>query len=347
MIKVHLIAAIALVIATAANAIDSTDLKREATWSQPTAPQVRLQLDAWLDGSDTVSENARAEIRKTWDSFEAQSPDEVFRAVLASIAIAEPRANEIIDFCRNATSTVELPPFEWLRSGDVDPFIANNLRLHYGQWLGLRSLYNEVLEQLDGMQPEDVVDPASLLFFQAVAHHRLLDKENGLPLIARLMENSDAIPRRYSTMARLMEADIKPLKEDSLDEISRLMENIKTRLKHGRAGKRVRKDEDDVIAKLDKKIEDLEKQAQKQKQQSQSQQQSQGQQQGSQPMQDSQIADISGPGNSKPKDLGDETDWGDLPPKEREAALQELGKDLPSHYRDVIEEYFQKLAKEE
>ena len=347
MIKIHLIAAIALVIPPAANAIDSTDLKREATWSQPTAPQVRLQLDAWLDGSDTVSENARAEIRKKWDSFEPQSTDEVFRGVLASIAIAEPRANEIIDFCRNATSTVELPPFEWLRSGDVDPFVANNLRLHYGQWLGLRSLYNEVLEQLDGMQPEDVVDPASLLFFQAVAHHRLLDKENGLPLIARLMENSDAIPRRYATMARLMEADIKPLKEDSLDEISRLMENIKTRLKHGRAGKRVRKEEEDVIAKLDKKIEDLEKQAQKQKQQSQSQQQSQGQQQGSQPMQDSQIADISGPGNSKPKDLGDETDWGDLPPKEREAALQELGKDLPSHYRDVIEEYFQKLAKEE
>ena len=106
MIKAHLIAAIALVVATAASAIDSTDLKREATWTQPTAPQVRLRLDAWLDGSDMVSENARADIRKKWDSFDPQSNDEVFGAVLASIAIAEPRANGIIDFCRNATSTV-------------------------------------------------------------------------------------------------------------------------------------------------------------------------------------------------------------------------------------------------
>ncbi len=40
------------------------------------------------------------------------------------------------------------------------------------------------------------------------------------------------------------------------------------------------------------------------------------------------------------------TDWGNLPPKEREEALQQLGKDLPSHYRDVIEEYFRKLARD-
>ncbi len=53
-----------------------------------------------------------------------------------------------------------------------------------------------------------------------------------------------------------------------------------------------------------------------------------------------------GPGDVAPKQLGTETDWGNLPPKQREEALQQLSKDLPSHYRDVIEEYFRKLARD-
>ena len=63
-------------------------------------------------------------------------------------------------------------------------------------------------------------------------------------------------------------------------------------------------------------------------------------------MEQSVPADAKGPGNVDPKKLGAQTDWGNLPAKEREEALQQLGKDLPSHYREVIEEYFHKLAKD-
>ena len=98
-----------------------------------------------------------------------------------------------------------------------------------------------------------------------------------------------------------------------------------------------------MIAKLDKMIENLEKQAQ---QSSASSSGGQGSNQPSSPMEDSVPGGQTGPGNVDPKNLGSRTDWGNLPPKEREEALQQLGKDLPSHYRDVIEEYFQKLAKD-
>jgi hypothetical protein len=47
------------------------------------------------------------------------------------------------------------------------------------------------------------------------------------------------------------------------------------------------------------------------------------------------------------KKIGSKSGWGDLPPKEREEALQQISKDLPAHFRDVIEEYFRKLAREE
>jgi hypothetical protein len=33
--------------------------------------------------------------------------------------------------------------------------------------------------------------------------------------------------------------------------------------------------------------------------------------------------------------------------KDREKAMQEIGREFPSHYREVIEEYFRRLAAEE
>jgi hypothetical protein len=71
------------------------------------------------------------------------------------------------------------------------------------------------------------------------------------------------------TLARLMEADIKPLKVDSLDEIARLMEDVRRRLALARAGKAVRDEEDQIVAKLEKMIEELEKQRQEQQRQKQ------------------------------------------------------------------------------
>ena len=46
------------------------------------------------------------------------------------------------------------------------------------------------------------------------------------------------------------------------------------------------------------------------------------------------------------KNIGSGSGWGDLPPKEREEAMQQIGRDFPSHYRDVIEQYFRRLAAE-
>jgi hypothetical protein len=39
--------------------------------------------------------------------------------------------------------------------------------------------------------------------------------------------------------------------------------------------------------------------------------------------------------------------WGQLPPKDQVKALQELTRDMPPKHRDVILEYFRKLAASE
>jgi hypothetical protein len=112
----------------------------------------------------------------------------------------------------------------------------------------------------------------------------------------KLLEREEELPRRYVTLAHLMEADIKPLKVDSLDEIARLMEDVRRRLALARAGKTVRDEEDTIVAKREKMIEELEKQQQQQQQQSG---QAGGQQPNS-PMQDSQAAQMRGAGEVYP-----------------------------------------------
>jgi hypothetical protein len=62
-------------------------------------------------------------------------------------------------------------------------------------------------------------------------------------------------------------------------------------------------------------------------------------------MRDSNIATNSGPGQidaKKIKDLAEQ--WGRLPPREREANMRELTRDMPQRYREVIQEYFRKLS---
>jgi hypothetical protein len=235
-----------------------------------------------------------------------------------------------------------LPQFAWLQDPAAPPLVRNNLRLYYARWLAQHTLYDESLAQIRDLKPTDVLDPAALLFYQAVGFHRLLDKEAFLAAAGKLLENKASLPRRYQVVGQLMEADLKPLKTDSLDEVSRLMDDIERRLGLGRAGKKVRQQEDDVVAKLDKMIEELEKQLQQQQQQAGSS----GGKQPSNPMQDSMPGGGNGPGEVDPKRTGAKSGWGNLPPKERQEALQQIGKGLPAHYREVIEEYFRRLAKE-
>ncbi len=318
------------------------DLQVRASWNPPTAAEVKERVEVWL-ADETVKPDVRAQLDLLWtEESLPQKPEQLLDHVAATMALVRPETRPLVDLTHQAQVPAPLPKFDFLVDEGLSPFVRNNLRLFYGRWLAQHDLIDESLEQLTGLKPEDVVDPASLLFYQSVGHHKLLNKEACLPAINKLLENEKTIPQRYAALARLMAADIKPLEVDSLDEIARLMGDIRRRLNFGRAGAKVRKQEDDVIAKLDKMIEDLEKQ----QQQMQSSSSSGGNTQSSQPAQDSAPLGGTGEGNVDPRNMAGRTDWGNLPFKEREKALQQISKELPDHYREAIEAYFQKLARE-
>jgi hypothetical protein len=316
------------------------DLAQRASWSTPTAEQVKARIDAWLAGQE-LDELTRAKLDALWPATGAvEGGDGLLEQTATTIALIHEPSRPLVELCQQPRNSVPLPAFEFLADEKTPEFVRNNMRLLYGRWLAQNDLYDEAIEQLQGLDADQVVAPDSLLFYLSAGYHRLLDKEKCLPTLSRLLEREDQIPVRFRTVAQLMAADLAPLKTDTLDEVARLMDDIRRRLDLGRAGARVRKQEDDVIAKLDKMIEELEKQ-----------QKGGGGGGGgslnpSSPAPDSAPLGGKGPGNVDQKNIGSGADWGNLPPKQRQEALQQISRDLPAHYREVIEEYFRKLARD-
>ena len=333
---------LSLVLILTTSALAADDLEKRASWQIPDAEQIRSRLDEHLE-KQNVNEAVKLQINILWDTpLISGDQSLLLDQLINSLILTNTDIAKLINRLESTPATEAQTTPELFNQEEIPPFFINNIRLYYARWLAQSELQDECLQVLEGIKPQDVVDPATLLFYQATGYHRILAKEKCLRAISLLQENNDAIPRRYATLANLMIADIGPLEKDSLDEVARLMSDIQRRLKLGRAGTRVRKEEDDVIAKLDKMIEELEKQQQ--------QQQSSGQGAGnlnpSSPAQDSSDLGGSGPGNVDRRNHGDAEDWGSLPPKERQKALQQISKELPAHYREVIEEYFRKLARD-
>ncbi len=240
-------------------------------------------------------------------------------------------------------SLLKLPSQPWLQDPKAPLLVTANLRLFYGRWLVQQSLFDEAQEQLSGLSPGDVVAPAELLFYQGVVYYHALNQTEGLKAIDSLLDGADLSPHRYVAVARLMEVDLGTLKPDTLDHIARRMENIGKYLDLGRGGPKVRKLQDGVVESLDKIIKKLEDELAKQQQQS-------GQANGLKPSRPADRSTLAGgraPGQVTKKNFGNKGEWGNLPAKEREEAVQQIGRDFPSHYRDAIEQYFRRLAAEE
>ncbi|MBT7919414.1 MAG: hypothetical protein HN617_17915 [Planctomycetaceae bacterium] len=330
-------------VAMAATTVSAQDeLEKRASWSFPDQLTVKANLDKYLSDSE-VSEAILQQITVLWEiPIESSDRSLLLDQLINSFALVNKEVRELTTRLETTPATAANIIPAMLTDESQNDFLRNNLRLFYARWLAHSDLQDECLQVLEGITPNQVVDPATLLFYQATGYHRLLAKDVCLQKINLLLENEEQLPRRYSTIANLMKADVGPLKPDSLDEVARLMADIRRRLKLGRAGTRVRQEEEDVIAKLDKMIEELEQQQQQQQSGSGG-----GSSSSSSPAQDSSNLGGSGPGNVDKKSVKEGDDWGALPPRERQKALQQISKELPAHYREVIEEYFRKLARDE
>ncbi len=320
------------------------ELRDRATWQAADPIKVKESVDGYL-GSLDLDEATRTQVDQLWASPADDGPA-LLNQVVETFALVDPQVAELVRFCQAPDLARRMPDLTWLTSDSLPALVRDNCRLYAGKWFGLNQMYNESLGILDALTVDQVVDPASLLFYRSAACYRLRMKAEGLESLRQLLAAGDQLPVRFLTVAELMQADLQALQVDSLDEIARIMDSVRVRLALGRAGKRVRSEEDEVIEKLEKLIKKKEEQQQQQQQQMAQNGGSQSNP-SAQPMPDSMLPGGRSSAEVDPKKLGKNSEWGDLPPKKREEALQSLGKDFPSHYRDVIEEYFRRLARED
>lgn len=333
-----------LFVQSSTTAVAQDGIRKQSTWQPATSDVINATFEKWMQESKT--ETAVADQVRSFLSDLESSTAEPLDIVVAGIAIArtdvarlEKTLAEFDSDSGPADTSILISNV--LQGANQQAFVTSHVQLLYGRWLARHQMYDESLQLLEQLKIEDVLDPAALLYYRGLMQHQLLKPKECIETLKQLQENSAALPRRYSVLAKLMMADMQRLEKDSLDEISRMMNDVGRRTSLFRSGKRVRTQEEEVLEKLDKLIKDLEA---KQKQMQLAQGTAPAQP--ASPAQQEQRASGKGSGEVRSKRQNDGGQWGNLDPAQRDAALAEMSRDLPPHYRSVIEEYFRKLAQE-
>lgn len=343
LICITILSAFAVAMRAQANNGSDGDFFAQPTW-QPVSPEAaNARLTEYLNSAG-IPPARQAEANQHWRESEIDTQGDLLERLAQSLAKTDDRVAELIARCAGFHQPGPLPEFAWLADSATPELVRNNMRLYLARWMVQQGYYDEALQWTDGLANKDVVAPEVLLFYRAVAHHHLVQPDDADAALGQLLQQEDKLPARFQKLAELMRQDLAGLQDESLDHIARRMADVRRRLALGRSGERVQGVENGVIESLDKLIKKAEDQLQQQQQKSQSS----GNPGGARtPLEDTQIVEGKAPGEVERRDIGRGAGWGNLDPKDREKALQEIGREFPSHYREVIEEYFRRLAAEE
>jgi hypothetical protein len=225
-------------------------------------------------------------------------------------------------------------------------YLYNSLQIYLARRLMQGRFFSEAIVILEEIKAENCINPAELFINKAIIYNGLSRNADGLEAIKnfRIAEkNGVLISRRYVELAKLLEYEMKEGKEDnSPKDISKKMDNARRILGKGDTGKEAQETEEDILKSLERLIKEVEAQA-KNSQQGESKNKGDSLQSNN-PASESEIARGKAPGNVDRKEFDPNGNWGNMPPKEREAALSKIEREFPSHYRDIIESYFREMA---
>ncbi len=222
-----------------------------------TAPDVaRKQAEEWLKSAgktDAATQKAFAEL---WAGDRT-----VLEKVTETLCLGSPEAKALLDEVRDSKSAAPTEVPALVKDKKLPAFFRANLAVAYAKALSNRRIYEEALEALDGVRPEQVVDPASMLFHKAVAEHALMRAREANTTVMRLLDDVADPPERYKMVAALMVFDMMTWKDKDLGAIARKMDNIERRLDLSRGGPKTQKLQKEVIARLDELIKEKENQS--------------------------------------------------------------------------------------
>lgn len=313
-----------------------------APWQAPVRQEIRDRLMEVLKAGAVNPQRGEALAVEVEPMLaELESTGDPLEVVVNLLAVTSPRFAQLVSSCRQ--SPPEVGSIDWLASQDVPEFARSNLLLYAARSLVRHGYFDHALVLLDQVKLDQTVDPASYLFFRAIAEHQLVKIDQARQTLHRLLSHGQPLPTRFENLARLMQADVAEVKPDTLEHIARQMSDAQRRLDLRQADEDSQQVQHEIVEALDRLIDKIEQQQRQQQQQQQARSNP-----SFSPMEETQPGgDLKGEGKVDIRDIGNQAGWGDLPPKERVRVLQEIGRDFPAHYRDLIEEYLRRLATDE
>jgi len=235
---------------------DSPDRKEESSFGAlkaPNATEVRKQADAWLKAVGKTDAASQAKVNAAWASDRP-----LLDKVATVLTIGDPEAAKLMAEARDSSkpAPTEVPAI--LKDKKKSTFFRANLALAYGRALTTRKVYEQGLEALTVVRPEEAVDPAALFFNKAVCEYQLMLKDNAEATIDRLLVDVSDSPERYRMVGALMHFDMLTWQEKDLGWIARKMGNIQRRLDLKRGGQKTQKQQKEVLVRLDEMIKEIE-----------------------------------------------------------------------------------------
>ena len=359
-----------IVFATSSTAIGNDRKPSFGTFESVTAEIAKPRVLAWLK---EVGKSDAATAQKA-DAIWKDETRSVLDRVADSLALGDAVAAKLISDARDPQAAAPIVLPDVFKNTKSAAFYRANLGLVYARALANRRVYEEALDTLKQFGADETLDPAAYLFHRAVCEHALQRKPEATKSITRLLEEGTAIaPERYKTVATLILLDMHTWRDKDLGDIARKMDNIERRLEIARGGPETQRQQKEVLNRLDELIKKLENKDKKKKDGDPKE----GDPKDGPPKDgngEDECPDGGKPGpGSKPGNKGDTSppqapgqdvfdptgsskgtvdptkfkkmvsEFGRLPPRERERALQELTNGLSPRHREAIEAYFRNL----
>ena len=215
---------------------------------------------------------------------------------------------------------------------------SGDLPLAVARELVRRRRTDDAWTYLAPLQPDQVSDAAALHFHRGGVLQTLGRHDDAVREFLAL-DSLPNVPERYLTTTKALRSQLAGLNRESLPGVAHDMREIRRRLEIARPDQRTQDLNKDVIARLDRLIDDIQKKADNAKRKGAAKTSKPADE--SRPYQEKTTGEV-----ADGRQFRNAGKWGDLPEKERAKALQDLTRDFPVHYRDAVEEYFKKLSKE-
>ncbi|MEJ7590321.1 MAG: hypothetical protein WKF77_02135 [Planctomycetaceae bacterium] len=328
------------------SAVDDARSRNPATgtaFGRMPIKQIKERLQQWLTLSRT-DDTAAKQAMELWsdrDQIDGLTAEQTLDRLIDSLAIADKSVQQLVDSCRS-TGTRKSLEYEGARS---DAFFRDHVTLYQARWLTQHRFYDEAILMLEALDPGNVVDPASLFFYRAVCRLRLLKPAEAGDDITLLLNHTLDVPSRFRAVAEMMKEEVQVATE-GLPQVARLMSDVQRRLDLGNSDDPVQKREDEVIAALDKLLEEMEKEKQKQQQSGDGQGQGQQNQPGKQGAAQSAIKGSAADGEADRKELTENGSWGMLDKQAETKARELIRQQFPPNFLDAISRYTRRIAEQ-